>query len=138
MRGVSTDRAPERGCLLAIFDDVVVFEPYRVLDGRLVYEGCEALADKMPIRCHLFDQDTEYRMVARASRGDCIEQVFSVRDEDGLDPDLLYVDTMLVQGRFVKPGVPDAIKVVNRYRYTDGDTLVLDTYRLGWQAIEST
>ena len=35
-------------------------------------------------------------------------------------------------------GVPDAIKVVNRYRYTDGDTLVLDTYRLGWQAIEST
>ena len=42
MLGITIERVPRKGYLLAYFRDALVFEPYSVEDGRLVFPGWEA------------------------------------------------------------------------------------------------
>lgn len=133
MIGISLDRAPARGYLLAYFRDALVFEPYAVENGRLVFPGCESLQDAVPLECHLFDGNTEYRMILREARGDRVEAVLTGQEEESMDPDLLYEESVLVRDEYAgKPEFPERLKIVNRYMYTENDTLVLKNYRISF------
>ena len=130
MRGITLEMAPEKGFLLAYFRNAVVFEPYSIREGILLFEGCEAFRDEMPRECHLFDEDTEYRMILRQSRNDRIESVLRKEEEEGMDLDLLFEEDALVKTEYARDGVhPERLKIISRYRYTENDTLVLRNYR---------
>lgn len=49
------------------------------------------------------------------------------------DPDLLYEEEVLVKDEYSeKSGLPERLKVINRYMYTENDTLVLKNYRIAF------
>ena len=55
----------------------------------------------------------------------------SLEQEDQMDPDLLYIQKILVREQFRKDGdMPERLVIVNRYDYTENDTLVLKNYRI--------
>ena len=48
-----------------------------------------------------------------------------------MDPDLLYIQRILVKEQFRKDEtIPKQIVIVNRYEFTENDTLVLKNYRI--------
>ena len=131
MIGISMDKAPEKGYLLAYFRDALVFEPYTVENGRLVFPGYELYQEAVPKECHLFDRNTEYRMILREARRDRVEVILTRQEEESMDPELLYEEDVLVRGEYAgKRGLPERLRIVNRYTYTEHDTLVLKNYRI--------
>ena len=131
MLGISIEKAPEKGFILACFRDRPIFGRYERKGGEIVFEGWEAFRDEMPQECHLFDGDTEYRMVARRARGDRIELVLTAEEEAAMEPDLLYAENVLIREEYRQDGaVPGTIAVINRYQYSADDTLVLRNYRI--------
>ena len=77
MQGITLTKAPQKGLMLAYLQGGLLFEPYEIEDGRIVFDGCDAYQDFCPAECHLFDTDTEYRMIFRESRGDTVEVVLT-------------------------------------------------------------
>lgn len=55
------------------------------------------------------------------------------RDEEReMDPDLLFEEEVLVKPQYADTGrLPRKLTVINRYRYSEYDTLTLDNYRIG-------
>ena len=54
-------------------------------------------------------------------------------EEKTMEPDLLFVDEMLLRPEYRSDHVGiQKLKVMNRYRYTDFDTMTLDNYRISW------
>ena len=131
MIGIHLDMVPVKGYLLAYFQDALVFEPYTVENGRLVFLECEVYQKMVPKECHLFDENTEYRMILREARGDRVEVILTRQEEETMDPDLLYEEEVLVKTEYSgKAGLPERLKIINRYMYTENDTLVLKNYRI--------
>ena len=131
MKGISLRKAPEKGYILAYFPGLLVFKPYEIHEGECVFCGWEALKDRTPGECHLFDADTEYRMIRRESSGDSIELVLTRDEEKLMDPNLLYTQKVLVQEQFSKEkDMPERLVIVNRYVYSENDTLILKNYRI--------
>ena len=131
MIGISIDKAPVKGYLLAYFRDALVFEPYTVENGRLVFPGCECYQETVPTECHLFDRNTEYRMILREARRDRVEVILTRQEEESMDPELLYEEDVLVRDEYAgKRGLPERLRIVNRYTYTEHDTLALKNYRI--------
>ena len=133
MIGIRLDMAPQKGYLLAYFRDALVFEPYAIENGRLVFPECEVYQEMAPKECHLFDENTEYRMILREARGDRVEVILSRQEEETMDPNLIYEEEVLVKNEYSgKAGIPKSLKVINRYMYTENDTLVLKNYRIAF------
>ncbi|MBR0382986.1 MAG: hypothetical protein IJH71_11195 [Eubacterium sp.] len=131
MIGIRLDMAPQKGYLLAYFRDALVFEPYTIENGRLVFPECEVYQEMSPKECHLFDENTEYRMIFREARDDRVEVILTRQEEETMDPNLIYEEEVLVKNEYSgKAGIPKSLKVINRYMYTENDTLVLKNYRI--------
>ena len=131
MIGIRLDMAPQKGYLLAYFRDALVFEPYAIENGRLVFPECEVYQEMAPKECHLFDENTEYRMIFREARDDRVEVILTRQEEETMDPNLIYEEEVLVKNEYSgKAGIPKSLKVINRYMYTENDTLVLKNYRI--------
>lgn len=131
MWNMHLELAPQSGLLLAYLNRELLFVPYEVKGGELLFEGSERYLDAHPHECHLFDADTEYRMVRRSSRGDAIEVVLTRQEEDAMDEDLLLAEEPLVRDEYASDSsIPARIRIVNRYAYTENDTLVLTNYRI--------
>ena len=131
MWNMNLELAPRRGLILAYLPGELVFAPYEIADGRLSFEGCAEVADATPVECHLFDADAEYRMVWRASRGDAVEVVLTRAEEEAMDAGLVFAEEPLVRDEWAsRAGIPDRIRVVSRYAYTENDTLALRSYRM--------
>jgi len=131
MWNMNTELAPRRGLMLCYLSGELLFEPYELVDGRLVFSGSDAYADACPMECHLFDAEREYRVVRRSSVGDVVERVLTRSQEEAMDPDLVYVEDQLVRDEYAaRPQVPRHIRVVSRYAYTPDDTLCLTGYRI--------
>ena len=65
------------------------------------------------------------------ARGDRVEVILTRQEEESMGPELLYEEEVLVRDEYAgKPGLPDRLKIVNRYMYTANDTLVLKNYRI--------
>ena len=121
--------APERGYILAVFGDSVIFERYHKTDGGITFRGCEEKATSALTRLHLFDETTEYRLMTTSGRG-VIEHVVNESEERDIEPDLIYEDKMLLASRFAEGHDIDSLRIINRYRYTWFNTLTLDDYRI--------
>lgn len=133
MQGINLETAPRKGFLLAYFKGAMVFEPYSIRDGILSFDGCEAFRDETPRECHLFDENTEYRMIQREARNDRIELVLTREEEEGMDPDLLFEEEVLVKKEYAREGThPERLRIVSRYRYTENDSLALKNYRISY------
>ena len=131
MRGISLEKAPGKGYVMAYFPGELVVEAYTLRDGECIYDGWEKYKDRIPGECHLFDENFEYRMIRRESAGDSIELILTREQEDQMDPDLLYIQRILVKEQFRKDEtIPKQIVIVNRYEFTENDTLVLKNYRI--------
>ena len=114
------------------YQDRLVFESYTIKDGELIFEGCKALRDEMPWECHLFDEERECRRIYRESAGDWIEQFFTRAEEREMEPDLLFEEEVLVKPQYADTGrLPRKLTIMNRFRYSECDTLTLDNYRIG-------
>ena len=131
MDQIRIDQLPEAGYVIAQLRSALLFEAYTVKDGKLLFQGSECL-EKEPVKeCHFFTRDREYRLVARGSRGDFIERVLTAEEEQAMDPDLLYEQEMLVKKEYTCRGdLPEKLLVMNRYRFTENDTLALKDYRI--------
>ena len=139
MYNIPIDKIPQKGYLLAYFRNAVLFEPYEVTEDHS-QEGktfvCEQLAkhsgDEL-MECHLFSRDTEYRAIYRESRYDWIETVLNKGQEESMDPDLIYSQTVMVKNEYAERALmPKRLVIVNRYEYSANDTLVLKNYRISY------
>ncbi len=125
-------KIPKKGYLLAYFRSALLFEPYVVNGGDICFDGEEQFARETPFECHFFDAACDYHIVHRQSRGDVIEGMSCREEEEQMDPDLVYVQDVLVREEYAKkPGFPERLRIVTRYRYSEMDTLVMDSYRIG-------
>lgn len=106
-------------------------------DGELFFEGCEALRGEIPRECHLFDDERECRRVYRESAGDWIEGLFTRAEEREMESDLLFEEEVLVKPQYADTGrLPRKLTIMNRFRYSECDTLTLDNYRIGCKPME--
>ena len=129
------NNAPVRGYILAYYPDTLVFEPYILQGDCPVFEGWEALRGVTPRECHLFDDSREVRTINRDSAGDRLEIVLTQEEERGMDPDLIFVEDVLVKPQYAAGGGhPKTLRIINRYRYSEYDTLTLDNYRISSEA----
>ncbi|MBQ9526437.1 MAG: hypothetical protein IJR68_02405 [Fretibacterium sp.] len=131
------NNAPARGYILAYYPDTLVFEPYILQGDCPVFEGWEALRGAKPRECHLFDDSREVRIINRESAKDRLEIVLTREEERGMDPDLIFVEDVLVKPQYAGGGGrPKTLKIINRYRYSAFDTLTLDNYRISCEAAQ--
>lgn len=123
---ISLDKLPGDGLVLAMFKDNTILRPYKVVNGKVEFEGCEILEKEPPRECHFFNEDAEYRLIRREARDDVVEIVLSKDEEKMMDSDLLFEEELLVREEYPV----DRLRVINRYMYSDDDTLVLKNYRI--------
>lgn len=125
-------KAPQSGWILAIAeDDTVLFDAYKRKGEALEFAHKEQLDGKLLRRCHCFDESTEYRYLCIGDRMQVIETICDAQQEKDMDPDLLYEDDQVLDPRFAPDDGVWFLRVINRYRYTDANTLTVDDYRLG-------
>lgn len=128
---ISLEKLPPKGIMLLYFKKQLVFKRYEIKNGELVYDGEENLSGETPIECHFFDDQTEYRLIKRDAQGDAIEIVLSATEEAYMDPDLIYVEELLIKDEYrINVNIPEKLSIVSRYRYSDNDTLELKNYRI--------
>jgi hypothetical protein len=131
MNRIQIERLPKAGYVIAQLKSTLLFEPYTVEDGKLLFRSSERLEEEPLTECHFFNRDREYRLIVRESRGDLIERVLTAEEEQSMDPDLVYEQEMLVKREYASRGdLPEKLLVMNRYGYTENDTLALRDYRI--------
>ena len=133
MNLIRIDRLPPKGFVIAVLRSKIIFEPYETDGGKLTFPGSECLENELPSECHFFDQEKEYRLVRREARNDVIERVLTLEEEKLMDPDLIYLQEMMVDAPYAsRADLPDKLLVINRYEYSENDTLVLKDCRISW------
>lgn len=118
---------PQKGYVLGYFSSELVFKPYYIENGTLIFDGSDILIRETPREIHFFDDKKEYRLIKREFRKDIIEKYYTSDEEKEIGPDLLFVEEVLVDERF---SGPEKLKIINRYEYSQNDTLVLKSYRI--------
>ncbi len=125
------DGAPAKGYILAYYPHALVFEPYVMKDGMPCFAGMDAFQGMVPWECHLFDDRTECRILIRESSEDRIKLCLTCEEELNMDPDLLFEEEVLVKPQYSERNdLPKKLTVINRYRYSESDTLTLENYRI--------
>ncbi len=128
---IPVEKLPVKGLLMAYFRDSLIFEPYEVKEGRIVSENSPRLEKELPGEGHFFDGSREYRYIVREARGDVIELLLTEEEEKRMEPDLLFLDEGIVKEEFSsREGIPERLRIINRYKYSENDTLVLKNYRI--------
>ena len=131
MNWFSIEKIPKSGLVMAYFRDALAFSPYEVTEDGLKVQGKAFFDEEMPYECHFFDRDREYRVVKRQARNDVIERILTKEEEEKMESDLLFTEEVLVKKEYADiPGVPERLRIINRYRYSENDTLVLLDYRI--------
>ena len=126
------ENAPSVGFVIACLKNQLIFAPYKIQDGVLEVEGWNNPDFTEAEECHFFDNIREYRRIYRSARRDVIETVLTAREEQDMDPDLIFVEEVLVKPQYIESGrIPTTLTIINRYRYSEYDTIVLEDYRIG-------
>ena len=123
--------APNTGFVIASLKDQLIFAPYKICNGVFTTEGWDCPDFTNAEECHFFDDSREYRRIYRSARRDIIETVLTAQEEQTMDPDLIFVEEVLVKPQYTETGqLPSTLTIVNRYRYSEHDTIVLEDYRI--------
>ena len=100
-------------------------------NGKPCFAGMDSFREEEPRECHLFDDRTECRIILRESVGDRIRIILTREEELAMDPDLLFEEQVLVKPEYSdRTDLPKKLTVINRYRYSESDTLTLENYRI--------
>ena len=130
------EKAPAAGFVIACLKDQLIFAPYKIRNGVFTAEGWDCPDFSEAEECHFFDENREYRRIYRSARRDVIETVLTAEEEASMDPDLIFIEDVLVKPEYVETGrLPSSLTVVNRYRYSEYDTIVLEDYRISCPAL---
>lgn len=125
-------KAPQSGWILAVPEDgQTVFERFTREDSGVRFPGMERLNGKLIRRCHCFDENSEYRYLCVGDSMRVIETVCDAKQEADMDPDLLYEDDLILSAQYAPGEEIRKLRVINRYRYTECNTLTVEDYRLG-------
>ena len=125
-----SEMIPEKGYVIAVFEDKTLFEPYEVIDGKPVFEGCALVDDDPPLECHFFDENRELRIIRRESRDNTIV-LLEGSEEALIESDLLYTQHVLVKREYAdRADLPNKLRIINRFVYSENDTLILNNYRI--------
>lgn len=131
MKQIPLDQLPKKGLVMAYFHESLLFSPYEVEGDQLRIAVENTFEKEEPYECHFFDETKEYRRIRRAARKDVIERILTEKEEKKMPKDLLYTEEMLVKKEYLEiPGIPEKLRVINRYQYSENDTLVLKDYRM--------
>ena len=134
MNRLPIEGIPQEGYCILSFRDALLFERYEYRDGKLCFPGSDRLERELPYDCRFFDREKDCHLVFRESRGDICKTVLTEEEEKAMDPDLVYAEEVLVREEFAgREGLPKKLLIVNRYRYTEYDTLTLKNYRISYQ-----
>lgn len=88
------------------------------------------LNDGVHVICTCSSRNTE-EVLRPESAGDRIELLLSREEELGMDPDLVFEEEVLVKPQYAERGdLPEKLTIINRYRYSENDTLTLENYRI--------
>lgn len=127
------DQVPEKGYVIAMFSGMMLFEPYSIQDPSVVHL-MERMEKGLIQEGYFFDQETCVHVISRKSRNDVVAAVFTAAQEKQMDPDLVYTQEVLVKPEYVRAGnVPQKLQIINRYMYSEYDTLTLRNFRISWQ-----
>lgn len=139
MLKITIENLPKKGLVMAYFREKLLFSPYEVEDGKLKLPEQELFEKEEPYECHFFDDEKEYRLIKRSARKDVIERILTSEEEKAMPGDLLFAEDVLVKTEYAKsPGIPEKLRVINRYRYSENDTLVLKDYRMATDPIDAS
>ena len=128
-----SDKIPANGYILAYFKERLIFEPYTVRDGKPIFKGSELFERGTLHECHFFDKERDYFMIHRQSRNDMIVKIRTADEEKNIEPDLIFIQTVLIKDEYAKRAdIPSTLRIINRYEYSDSDTLVLKNYRISF------
>lgn len=108
--------APEKGWLLALTRQRVIFEPYHHLN-----DVTEKLSDMDLLELHLFDEQKEYRMLSSARR-----PIEWTADFDVTDIEHTYEEKMYLEA----PYKGKKLTVYNHIHYDENGMIQIDDYRL--------
>lgn len=125
-------KLPVTGYVIAYTTECALYAPYKVEKDKIVIDlKYEDMLTKA-YECHFFDMHKEYRLIYREARDDEIELVVTDKEEEEMNPDLIYIEDVLILPSYLgDKNLPDKLRIINRYKYSDNDTLVLDNYRIG-------
>ena len=125
------ENAPAAGFVIASLKNQHIFAPYEIRNGVLMVEGWDRPDFTEAEECHFFDHSREYRRIYRSARQDMIESILTAQEEEAMDPDLIFTEEVLVKPQYTESScIPAALTIVNRYRYSEYDTIVLEDYRI--------
>ncbi len=128
-----SDKIPTKGYVLAYFKERLIFEPYTVQDGKPVFKGSELFESGTLQECHFFDKERDCFMIHRQSRNDMIVKIRTADEEKNIEPDLIFMQTVLIKDEYAeRADIPSTLRIINRYEYSDSDTLVLKNYRISF------
>lgn len=123
------DSIPDSGYILAFAYDITFFSKYKKENAKLLFDQSDRFVDVEYKNIHCFDEKTEYRLVSINNGNNIFEiQVFE-NEEQNMDDNLIFYDEMVIDDKYKDAGL-DKIKIINRYKYSKYNTLVLDNYRL--------
>ena len=124
-------KVPAAGWILAVTEmGDILFEQYTLKNGVPNFPHSERLDGRLLRRCHCFDNEREYRYLCVGDSQRVIETVCDAEQEAAMDPDLLFEDNMVLAEQFSPGEGLWKLRVMNRYRFTEGNTLTLDDFRL--------
>ena len=132
------ENAPASGFVIACLRDQLIFAPYKICNDVFTAEGWDCPDFTEAEECHFFDDSREYRRIYRSARRDVIETVLTAQEEQSMDPDLIFIEEVLVKPQYAETGrLPTTLTIVNRYRYSEHDTIVLEDYRISCSVLSS-
>lgn len=134
MYNIPINKIPPKGFILAFFPNSILFDAYEVHDNKVVFcNGLGEYADNEMTECHFFSRDAEFRAIFSQGRNQWIETTLHRQQEELMDRDLIYTQTVLVKKKFTSSEyLPKQLIIVNRYEYSANDTLVLKNYRISY------
>lgn len=118
---------PANGYCMAVCYDGVFFGKYKIDGDNIITDALPATVSQFK-ELRLFNKESEYRL--RYVSGNKYENIFDSDEEKNVDKDLIYIDEMLLKDIYKNTSGLEKIIVVNRYKYTDYNTITLDNYRI--------
>jgi hypothetical protein len=125
---VNIEIIPVKGHILAYSYESLLFDRYKVENGRIVLSTGMCFEDKGYYEIHCFDEMNEYRFLS--DDGKTNEFVLSAGEETDDADSFVYTEKQLIQDRYMEDNNRAYLTVVNRFKFSEDDAIYLNDYRL--------
>lgn len=123
---IELNKAPASGVIIAMFRKEIVFDYYKMREGKIFLVKREKYLDLKNVQeLHLFDKNKEYRFFYRFKRP--MSVVVDKEEEKKYNEDTMYHENVIVRENFFKHA---KLHIISYFEYSENDTLSLVNYRL--------